>query len=91
MSSGIAIACDWSTTMASAKAPVRRPWTIGLPALSLSGVLRSSGNTSSQKTGAPSVQAGQKPQLRMSVATTWSPTLRRVTPAPTASTTPAAS
>ena len=91
MSFGIAIACDWSTTMCSAKAPVRRPWTIGLPAPSCSGVARSSGNTSSQKTGAPSVQAGQKPQLRMSVATTWSPTFRRVTPGPTASTTPAAS
>ena len=91
MSFGIAIACDWSTTMRSAKAPVRRPWTIGLPALSLSGVARSSGNTSSQKTGAPSAQAGQKPQLRMSVATTGSPTFSRVTPGPTASTIPAAS
>ena len=42
------------------------------------GVSRSSGNTSSQNTGAPSAQAGQKPQLRISVATTWSPTFRRV-------------
>ncbi len=88
---GIAIVCDWSTTMCSAKAPVRRPWTIGLPAPSCKGVARSSGNTSSQNTGAPSAQAGQKPQLRMSVATTGSPTLSRVTPGPTASTTPAAS
>ena len=88
---GIATAWDWSTTMCSAKAPVRSPWTSGLPAPSCSGVKRSSGNTSSQNTGAPSAQAGQKPQLRISVATTWSPTFSRVTPAPTASTTPAAS
>ena len=35
---GIATACDASTTMCSAKAPVRRPWTSGLPAPSSSGV-----------------------------------------------------
>ena len=70
MSLGIATACDWSTTMCSAKAPVRSPCASGLPTPSASGVSRSSGKTSSQKTGAPSAQAGQKPQLRMSVATT---------------------
>ena len=88
---GMATAWDWSTTIRSANAPVRRPWTSGLPAPSCSGVERSSGNTSSQKTGAPSAQAGQKPQLRISVATTWSPAFSHVTPAPTASTIPAAS
>ena len=34
---GITTACEASTTMCSAKAPVRRPWTIGLPSPSLSG------------------------------------------------------
>ena len=82
MSFGIATACEASTTICSAKAPVRSPWTIGWPDASLSGLSRSSGNTSSQNTGAPSAQAGQKPQLRISVATTWSPAFRRVTPAP---------
>ena len=65
---GPSTACEASTTICSAKAPVRRPWTIGLPAPSWSGVALSSGNTSSQNTGAPSAQAGQKPQLRMRVA-----------------------
>ena len=53
--------------------------------------MRSRSNTSSQNTGAPPEQEGQKPQERMSVATTGSPTFRRVTPGPTASTMPAAS
>jgi hypothetical protein len=55
------------------------------------GLTRSRSNTSSQNTGEPPAQEGQKPQERISVATTGSPTFTRVTPGPTASTTPAAS
>ena len=44
-----------------------------------------------QNTGAPPEQEEQKPQEGISVATTRSPTLTRVTPAPTAPTIPAAS
>ncbi len=86
MSAGTGATWLWWTTTCSAKAPMRMPWTMLSPPLPLSGLCRSSGKTSSQNTGAPPAQEGQKPQERISVATTGSPTLTRVTPGPTAST-----
>ena len=91
MSAGTEATWLWWTTTCSAKAPMRMPWTMLSPSLAVSGLCRSSGNTSSQNTGAPPEHEGQKPQERISVATTGSPTFRRVTPGPTASTIPAAS
>ena len=88
---GIATAWLASIVTCRAKAAVRKPWTIGSPRFDLSGLLRSSANSLSQATCAPSAQAGHRPQERMRVTTAWSPGFRCDTPSPTASTTPAAS
>ena len=88
---GIATACEDSTTTCSAKAPVRSPCTIAAPSPEESGLASSSGKLVSQATGAPWAQKWHWPQARISVTTTWSPGLTFETPAPTASTTPAAS